>query len=208
MINDSQNADSTQLVHVRGVKHSGKSQFISKIGRLLYSRNLFPFKISYTDMGTISSAKAFQELIRSIDADIKASIRPCSVMAESGRSREMLLLFDNVNELSPQLWEQFEIKLTKICKQKNVKIVITSTNVATGGSSIPFTFFRLPEDSTWFKTKAVNKHKLLQFREIELKPLTDDEAIAMLLSLTRVEISEADLNPKTTGSIRERLKQE
>ena len=56
-------------------------------------------------MSDIRSARAFQELIRSIDADRKASIIQNITDQQPAISRDILLLFDNVNELSPQLWE-------------------------------------------------------------------------------------------------------
>jgi hypothetical protein len=45
-------------------------------------------------------------------------------------------------------------------------------------------------------------------REIVLNPLTDDEALALLLNQCEVEITEEDLDPMTSGTIRERIKKE
>ena len=37
--NDETNPESTSLVHVRGVKDSGKSLFLRTVGRIFYQRN-------------------------------------------------------------------------------------------------------------------------------------------------------------------------
>lgn len=73
-MNDSDNPESTRLVHVRGVKHSGKSLFIRTVGRIFYQRNMFPFKISYTDLHQVSSTSKFKKMINQMDSDLKASM--------------------------------------------------------------------------------------------------------------------------------------
>jgi len=45
-----------------------------------------------------------------MDADLKASIRTTADKIEN-HSRDILWLLDNVNELTPNLWEQFEVTL-------------------------------------------------------------------------------------------------
>ena len=124
--NDETNPESTSLVHVRGVKDSGKSLFLRTVGRIFYQRNNFPFKISYFDFHTVDSPAKFKKVIYEMDADLKASRRTTDNKIDN-HSRDILWLLDNVNELTPTLWEQFELKLYKMCKMKNIKIVLSST---------------------------------------------------------------------------------
>ena len=120
------NPESTRLVHVCGVKNSGKSLFLRTVGRIFYQRNMFPFKISYQDFHQVDSTAKFKKVIYQMDADLKASLRTTPSKIEN-HSRDILWLLDNVHGLTPTLWEQFEVKLYKMCKQANIKIVLTST---------------------------------------------------------------------------------
>ena len=162
---------------------------------------MFPFKISYMDFHEVSSTSKFKKIINQMDADLKASM---SVQANNIRdnSRDILWLLDNVHELTPTLWEQFEVKLYKLCKQVNIKIVLTSTFVSPTEASGPvFSFF---EPAEAFKKQG----EKIQMREIVLSQLTADEALNILHSRCLFDFDEKDLDPTTTGTLNERIKQE
>lgn len=208
------------LVHVKGKHCVGKTRFLQEVGYYLYSRRIFDYKIAYVDLEKCYSQQVLREKLQELKLfeQNQQKIEHESHPQELQRVRKILLIFDNVDRLVKEVFNIFERRLEDlISKNPALRVLISSRK------NLKFQNFRRPDLS--FRPNDANISQNLQnhsldtsqinvsskrgrrrtevfhrLQEIQLGPLTDAQAVDLLLVTCNREITKTELGLSENSS--------